>query len=382
MSPSDLPQDRHRDESVLVLRPVTEDGGLGVTDNNACVPELASPTVEESKTDLREQAPRKRSCWERMKAIWRARIDYIKEAWPLEWAVLKKGAWWGILWFVLTLIVHNWVHNMAYYYAAKYEVYGPYKGPGNPIHDFPFEWFGTGLVDAAVAPGDVTNYLSLILGVGYVLRPLFFPFPHRAMNMLWRWGVVASLATYARLITFMVTLLPGSAQHCAEEEFNPPADWGVILTRLFTSGGCSDLIFSGHMMYTIIVTCGIFRYSRDMYLKIFLLLLTIVQGFLIVASRSHYSVDVVVAAYAVPCMWVTFAHFVPNDFRLDDESIPSPGVSDDEEEGAAEGYHTAAPSPGTGSGSSQHQKMSSVSTRTSPGDRDLELGESPQPTGK
>ncbi|KAF4757249.1 hypothetical protein FOZ63_018176 [Perkinsus olseni] len=164
MSPSDLPQDRYREESVLVLRPVTEDGGLGVTDNNACVPELASPTVEESKTDLREQAPRKRSCWERMKAIWRARIDYIKEAWPLEWAVLKKGAWWGILWFVLTLIVHNWVHHMAYYYAAKYEVYGPYKGPGNPIHDFPFEWFGTGLVDAAVAPGDVTNYLSLILG--------------------------------------------------------------------------------------------------------------------------------------------------------------------------------------------------------------------------
>lgn len=28
--------------------------------------------------------------------------------------------------------------------------YGPYKGPGNPIHDFPFEWLGSGLVDAAV----------------------------------------------------------------------------------------------------------------------------------------------------------------------------------------------------------------------------------------
>lgn len=87
--------------------------------------------------------------------------------------------------------------------------------------------------------------------------------------------MVGSLATYARLATFMVTvseqcrlweggsefivlqLLPGSAEHCAENEFNPPKDWGVILTRLFTSGGCSDLIFSGHMMYTIIVTCGI-----------------------------------------------------------------------------------------------------------------------------
>ncbi|EER14080.1 conserved hypothetical protein [Perkinsus marinus ATCC 50983] len=363
MSPPDLTQG-YRDGSALVT--VEEDA---IADSN--VLGLESSAVEESKTDFqgasRSAAPRRRSMMDRVKAMLRVRIDYIKGAWPAELAVLKKGAWWGILWFVLTLVVHNWVHNMAYYYAARYEVYGPYKGPGNPIHDFPFEWLGSGLVDAAVAPGDITNYFSLILGVGYVLRPLFFPFPHRAMNMLWRWGVVASLATYARLVTFMVTLLPGSAQHCAENEFNPPSDWGVILTRLFTSGGCSDLIFSGHMMYTIIVTCGIFRYSSNKYLKIFVLLLTILQAFLIVASRSHYSVDV-----------------VPNDFRMTDESISSPGVSDgeDDEEGVEE-YPTAVPSSGTGKSSrssSEHQKVSSVSTRASPGDRDLELGVSP-PSG-
>ncbi|KAF4672419.1 hypothetical protein FOL47_000586 [Perkinsus chesapeaki] len=337
---------------------------------------LAAAGASSQECGLRSPRHRRRPFLVRMKSSIRARIDYVKEIWPLEWLVLKKGAWWGILLFVVTLIVHNWVHNMAYYYAGKYEVYGPYNGPKNSIHDFFFEWFGTGLVDTAVAPGDVTNYFSLLFGICYVLRPLLFPFPHRAMNMLWRWGVVASLATYARLLTFMVTLLPGSAQHCSEEEFNPPANWGVILTRLFTSGGCSDLIFSGHMMYTIIVTCGICRYSRNVYIKVFLILLTILQGFLIIASRSHYSVDVVVAAYAVPCMWIAFAHYVPNDFRVEDsESISSPDESGREEE---EG-DSALPSPGSVS-NRPHSKISSESTRTSPGGRDLELGESP-PTG-
>lgn len=69
---------------------------------------------------------------------------------------------------------------------------------------------------------------------------------------------------------------------------------------------------------------------------------------------------------------------------MTDESISSPGVSDgeDDEEGVEE-YPTAVPSSGTGKSSrssSEHQKVSSVSTRASPGDRDLELGVSP-PSG-
>lgn len=35
-----------------------------------------------------------------------------------------------------------------------------------------------------VAPGDITNYFSLMLGLGYVLRPLFFRFPHRKEGLL------------------------------------------------------------------------------------------------------------------------------------------------------------------------------------------------------
>lgn len=52
-------------------------------------------------------------------------------------------------------------------------------------------------------------------------------------------------------------LLPSSAQHCAEDEFDPPKNWGEIFTHVSVSGGCSDLIYSGHMMYAILATCAI-----------------------------------------------------------------------------------------------------------------------------
>lgn len=57
------------------------------------VPELV-PLPVTVKADVREEGTRpecmRTSRSDRIKAIWRVRIDYIKEAWPLE---LKGGAW-------------------------------------------------------------------------------------------------------------------------------------------------------------------------------------------------------------------------------------------------------------------------------------------------
>ncbi|KAF4744773.1 NF-X1-type zinc finger protein nfxl1, partial [Perkinsus olseni] len=58
------------------------------------------------------------------------------------------------------------------------------------------------------------------------------------------------------------------------------------------------------------------RYATNWYIKYFSLILNILQGILIIASRRHNTVDVV-AAYSVPCIWCTFAYFVPNDFEVE-----------------------------------------------------------------
>ncbi|KAF4707331.1 NF-X1-type zinc finger protein nfxl1 [Perkinsus olseni] len=134
---------------------------------------------------------------------------------PLKSAYLENA--WGILFFIITLLIHNWVHNCVYMLAGRYGVYGPYGRPGNPIVDLLFELFGPEPAEWAPAPGDIILYFTVLMGIGYALRPLLFPFPHRAMNILWRWGVVASLATYARLASFIFTVGRGRPRYSGSQ---------------------------------------------------------------------------------------------------------------------------------------------------------------------
>ncbi|KAF4672417.1 NF-X1-type zinc finger protein nfxl1 [Perkinsus chesapeaki] len=303
----------------------------------------------------------------RVKVFNKARMDYVRLAWPTEWAVFKKGAWWGILFFIITLLIHNWVHNCVYMLAGQYGVYGPYGRPGNPVVDLLFELFGPGPAEWNPAPGDIILYFTILMGVGYALRPLLFPFPYRAMNILWRWAMVASLATYARLASFIFTILPGPADHCSEANFDPPTTASEIFARIFVSGGCSDLIFSGHMLYVITVTCALFRYAQNWFIKYFALVLNILQGILIIASRRHNTVDVVVAAYAVPCIWCTFAYFVPNDFEV--EVPPEITGQDTGNSGTDAGTMSECSEPITDLNPSSHTRASGSTTVT-----DIELG--------
>lgn len=71
-------------------------------------------------------------------------------------------------------------------------------------------------------------------------------------------GLSGLLWVLARVYTSIFPqILPGPAEHCSEANFNPPTTAGEIFARIFVSGGCSDLIFSGHMLYVITVTCAL-----------------------------------------------------------------------------------------------------------------------------
>jgi hypothetical protein len=59
------------------------------------------------------------------------------------------------------------------------------------------------------------------------------------------------------------------------------------------NGGCYDKVFSGH--FSISFICLLVLY-KNKYIDIFTLtILSTILGFLIVVSRSHYTIDVVVA---------------------------------------------------------------------------------------
>ncbi|KAK4345585.1 hypothetical protein RND71_035761 [Anisodus tanguticus] len=62
---------------------------------------------------------------------------------------------------------------------------------------------------------------------------------------------------------------------------------------------CSDLIFSSHMIFSVVFVWTYHKYGTRRFIKLCSWLAVIAQSILIVASLKHYTVDVVVAWYTV-----------------------------------------------------------------------------------
>ncbi|XP_019162507.1 PREDICTED: phosphatidylinositol:ceramide inositolphosphotransferase 1-like [Ipomoea nil] len=111
---------------------------------------------------------------------------------------------------------------------------------------------------------------------------------------------------FLRIITFYSTQLPGPNYHCREGSklatLPRPDSIVEFLFMNFSQGmlyGCGDLIFSSHMIFSLVFVRTYQKYGTRRLIKQCAWLAVIAQSFLIVASRKHYTVDVVVAWYTV-----------------------------------------------------------------------------------
>ncbi|KAL1823829.1 phosphatidylinositol:ceramide inositolphosphotransferase 2 isoform X1 [Daucus carota subsp. sativus] len=108
-----------------------------------------------------------------------------------------------------------------------------------------------------------------------------------------------------RILTFYSTQLPGPNYHCREgSRFAtlPQPDSILKYFIIIPSGvlhGCGDLIFSSHMIFTLVFVRTYHKYGTRRFVKQCAWLTAVVQSLLIIASRKHYTVDVVVAWYTV-----------------------------------------------------------------------------------
>jgi len=96
------------------------------------------------------------------------------------------------------------------------------------------------------------------------------------------------------------------APHCriGSQEFNPPKNIFEIFTRIDTINGCGDLIFSGHFTHAITSTIFIWNYfGKKFILKYINLFLCCVLFFLIIASRKHYTIDLIIPIYLIPFVY-------------------------------------------------------------------------------
>lgn len=77
-----------------------------------------------------------------------------------------------------------------------------------------------------------------------------------------------------RIIANRLTILPHSDENCK----------GVSI-----QGGCYDKIFSGHMALTTLLCLFYYEETKNIYIPC---ILAVIQMFLLISTRSHYTIDV------------------------------------------------------------------------------------------
>ena len=236
----------------------------------------------------------------------------LKERISGEIKVLKnRFIFSGIIFGVIMQFLHNVAHNYVYFLAGRYGVYG---GPSAQLVDLGFKALQPSIAHLSFLPSNGCLYALALVCLATLLSPLRKSSAY-FVQIIWRALLVCSITIILRCVSFLLTILPSPAPQCEKALFDPPSSTVEIFFKFDTENGCSDLIFSSHMMYGLLATCVVVHYV-DRYqslLAALCLSLNIAEGFCIVAQERHYSIDVWASFYAVPLTWIAFLHFLPND---------------------------------------------------------------------
>ncbi|CAL0329571.1 unnamed protein product [Lupinus luteus] len=202
--------------------------------------------------------------------------------------------------YLLAGLVFQYLHGLAargVHYLHK---------PGPILQDVGFFF----LPELGKDKAYISETLFTIIFLSFVLWT-FHPFILKSRKiytvLIWCRVLAFLVASqFLRIISFYSTQLPGPNYHCREGSklatLPRPDNALEVLLLNFPRGvvyGCGDLIFSSHMIFTLTFVRTYHKYGTRRWIKQLGWLLAVIQSFLIVASRKHYTVDIVVAWYTV-----------------------------------------------------------------------------------
>ena len=256
-------------------------------------------------------------------------VQELKNRLFLEWGVLKMPRIYITI--ILTAFVqflHNAAHNLVHHIAFVNGVYGGSQGM---LLDLGFKALDS-LPALPAFPNDCLTavvVITVLTCFSLFLTNFFFANSNlRIMQILFRACIVCSIAVVLRVVSFLVTVLPAPAEHCSELEMDAPSTLVDILFHFDVGNGCSDLIFSSHMLYGLVATCALTHYlifgnrgynltiyqTVCKYALLFAVWFTVLlEGFSMVRQNRHYSIDVWTSLYAVPFTWIVVHYFMPTD---------------------------------------------------------------------
>ncbi|KAH8938231.1 hypothetical protein BDL97_16G070900 [Sphagnum fallax] len=222
--------------------------------------------------------------WRRIVLEVSVEIPILFEKWPY------------ILFGVIFQYIHGVGARLAYYLHR----------PGPLLHDLGFELLPElGLENAYISETVFASvFVSFFL---WTFHPFVFYSKRFYTVVLWsRVLVVLVISQMLRVVSFMATQLPGPNYHCREGQptatLPPPRSIQEVLLLNFPHGvlyGCGDLIFSSHMIFALTFCHTYCKYGTKIWMKRLAWLVMVVLSLLIIASRKHYTVDVVIAWYVV-----------------------------------------------------------------------------------
>ncbi|GIM17430.1 hypothetical protein Vretimale_19969 [Volvox reticuliferus] len=230
--------------------------------------------------------------------VWRrVRLEVV-----VEWPLLKQR--WKVLLFG---IVMQYVHGI--FTQLAHRMHQPKE---QPLHDVGF--------DLTPELGPDKHWVSeTIFGLAFATFVLwtFSPFVSQRKRfytvVMWtRLLMVLVVCQALRIVTFSVTQLPGPSFHCRANEPTArrpwPSHWTghlVVDVGRQVSKSCGDLIFSSHTTFMLTGILAYNEYGSVLVIKATSWLLGVILSILIIASRKHYTVDVVIAWYTVPLVFYT-----------------------------------------------------------------------------
>lgn len=139
----------------------------------------------------------------------------------------------------------------------------------------------------------------------------------RARRVLCRAVLVYALTMAGRAALVLSTTLPDSSPLCHGDplHFRDPPTWAAVEQRALwilatagTSLTCGDMMFSGHSVTFVLLALVTTQYllpdqKRVAALRAAAVAWNAVGLFMIIATRMHYTIDVLVAAYVTCSLW-------------------------------------------------------------------------------
>jgi membrane-associated phospholipid phosphatase len=128
---------------------------------------------------------------------------------------------------------------------------------------------------------------------------------------------VCAFAQTLRIVCFLVTSLPGPNYHCRpnSKAYDPPRGLYDIFVRQDPFTHCGDLVFSSHTIFVMLCVLIWRKYGGWQPIYYYVLYIFVaIFGCAVVAARKHYTLDVVVAMYTVPLLWIAYDQQFPDKY--------------------------------------------------------------------